>query len=58
VAALQRAIALEEMHDITVVVAKNLDLDMAWMGDVFLDQAGEIAECGRSFTLRRRRALP
>jgi hypothetical protein len=38
VAALQRAVALEQMHDIAVAVAEHLHLDMAGRLDVFLDQ--------------------
>src|SRR5581483_10728979 len=36
--ALQRAVALAEMNDITVAVAKNLNFDMPWRGDELLDQ--------------------
>src|SRR4029450_10281268 len=37
VAALQRAVALAEMDDIALAVAENLNLDVAGMGEVFLE---------------------
>ncbi len=34
--ALNRAIALAEVHEVAVVVAKHLELDVAWMLEVLL----------------------
>ena len=53
VAALQRAIALEQVDDIAVAVAEHLHLDMARALDVFLDQDMGIAEAGRCLALAR-----
>ena len=44
VAALQGTIALEQMHDIAVHIAENLNLDVPWREDIFLDQHAVIAE--------------
>ena len=44
VAALQRAVALAQMHDVAVAVGEDLDLDMARMGEVFLHIDGVVAE--------------
>ena len=49
VPALQRAIALAEMDDVAVRVGKDLKLDMARRGDVFLDQDPTGAEGGGDF---------
>ena len=43
-AALQRAVALEQMHHVAVAVGKHLDLDMARREDVFLHQHARITE--------------
>ena len=51
-AALQRAVALEEMHDAAVRVAEHLDFDVARGGDEFLDQHAGIAENRLGFALR------
>jgi hypothetical protein len=53
VAALQRAVALEQVHGVAVVVAEHLDLDMARRGDVFLDEHRVVAE-GRGRLAARR----
>ena len=44
VAPLQRAVALEEMDDVAVLVAEHLHFDVARRDDVFLDQHARIAE--------------
>ena len=44
VAALQRAVALEEMDDVAVPVGEDLDLDVARRQHVFLDQHPRVAE--------------
>jgi hypothetical protein len=44
VAALQRAVALEQVDRIAVLVAEDLDLDVARLGEVFLDQHPAVAE--------------
>ena len=44
VAALQRAVALEQVDDIAVAVAEHLHLDMARPLDIFLDQHPVVAE--------------
>ena len=46
VAALQRTVALEQMHDIAKTVAENLDLEMARAGDIVFQQHAVIAEGG------------
>ncbi len=46
VAALDRAFALAEIDDVAVLVAENLDLDMAGIDDEFLDEDPVIAEGG------------
>jgi hypothetical protein len=49
VAALERAVALEQVDGVPVVVAEDLHLDMARLGDVFLNQARRvIAEAAAS----------
>ena len=60
VAALQRAIALEQMDDITVGIAENLHLDMARALDVFFDQDIRVASAksAASSTLRIPFPLP
>ena len=44
VAALDRAFALAEIDDMAVLVAQHLDLDMARIGDEFLDEDAVVAE--------------
>ncbi|CCW19023.1 hypothetical protein EBBID32_33820 [Sphingobium indicum BiD32] len=51
VAALERAVALEQVDDIAMAVAKDLHLDMAWVGDPFFEQDMVIAEAGRGLAL-------
>ena len=46
VAALERAVALEQMHDIAMGIAEDLDLDMARACDIDLQQDAVIAEGG------------
>ena len=43
-AALQRTIALEEMHDVALPVAEYLHLDMTGTRDIFFDEHARIAE--------------
>ncbi len=51
-AALERAIALEQVDGVAVAIAKNLDLDVARREDVFLDQHPRVAEGVPGFPLR------
>ncbi len=44
VPALERAVALEEMHDVAVRIAEDLHLDMAGLGHVFFHQDAPVAE--------------
>ena len=53
-APLQRAVALEEMHDVAVPVGEDLDLDVARREHVFLDQHARVAEGARRLALRAR----
>jgi hypothetical protein len=53
VAALHRAVALEQIHVVAVGVAEHLDLDVARAGEVFLDQHVVGAEAGRRLALAR-----
>ena len=57
VAALDRAFALAEIDDVAVLVAEHLDLDMARIDDEFLDEDAVVAEGGRGFRLRPRKAF-
>src|SRR6266851_9134151 len=50
-AALHRAVALEEMDAIAVAVGEDLHLDMARPRQVFLDQHGVVAERGLGLAL-------
>ena len=50
--ALQRAVALAEMHRAALAVAEHLDLDMARRSEVLLDIDLVIAEGGLGFGLR------
>ena len=43
-AALDRAVALEQMHDVAVTVAEHLHLDMARRGQVPFEQHPVVAE--------------
>ena len=52
VAALQRAVALEQMHDIAVPVAEHLHLDVARLQNVFLDEHAPVAEGVRALHAR------
>ncbi len=52
VAPLQRAVALEEMHDVAVAVAEHLHLDVARPGDDLLQQHARIAEGRLRLALR------
>ena len=44
VPALQRAVALEEVHDVALPVGEDLHLDVARVGDGLLDEDGRVAE--------------
>ena len=44
VAALDRALALAEIDDVAVLVAQNLDFDVARIGDELLDEDAVVAE--------------
>ena len=44
VAALDRAFALAEMDGIAMRIGQHLDLDMAWLLDIFLDENAAVAE--------------
>ena len=52
VAALERAVALAEVDDRAVVVAENLELDVARVLDVFLHVEIAVAESSRRLRLR------
>ncbi len=53
VAALRRAVALEQVHDVAGVVAEHLHLDVAARLDVLLDQHGVVTERRGGLTLGR-----
>jgi hypothetical protein len=53
IVALNRAIPLEEMHEIAVLVAKDLNLDVARPLDQLFDQQAAITERGFRFATRR-----
>ena len=53
VAALQRAVALAQMHGAALAVAQHLDLDMARLLEIFLDIDIAVAEGGLGLGLRR-----
>src|SRR5262245_8008512 len=57
IAALDRAFALAEMNDITVLVAEHLDLDMARLLDIFFDEDAIVAEARLGLAPRRGKAL-
>ena len=52
IAALDRAFALAEINDVAVLVAQHLDLDVARIGDEFLDEHAVVAEGGLRLRLR------
>jgi hypothetical protein len=51
VAALHRAVALEQVHAVALRVGEDLDFDVARLGDVFLDQHVLVAEAGNRLAL-------
>jgi hypothetical protein len=51
VAALERAVALEQVHDVAVAVAEHLHLDVARREDVFLNQHAVVAKRARRLSL-------
>ena len=53
VAALHRAVALEQVDAVAVRVGEDLDLDVARAGDVLLDQHVVVAEAGDRLALAR-----
>ena len=55
---LERAVALEEMHDIAVPVGEDLDLDVARREHVFLDEHARVAEGAQPPRAARSRAPP
>ena len=57
IAPLDRAFALIEMDDITVLVAEHLDLDMPRLLDIFLDEHAVVAEARLGLGLRRGEAF-
>jgi hypothetical protein len=44
VAPLNRALAIEEVQDTAIVIAENLNFDVPWLLDVFLDIEARIAK--------------
>ena len=57
VAALQRAVALAEMHAVAVAVAQHLDLDVARLAEVFLEIDRVVAEGGLGLGAGQRERL-
>ena len=57
VAALQRTIALAQMHRAALAVAQDLDFDVARLLEIFLDIDFVIAEGGLGFRLRGAKAI-
>src|SRR3546814_19157363 len=53
VAALERAIALEQMDDVAVRIAEHLHFDVAGREDIFLDQHAIVAERAGGIALAR-----
>jgi hypothetical protein len=49
VAALERAVALAQMHGVAVSVAEDLELDVARIAEIFFDIDGGVAESGLGF---------
>ena len=58
VAALQRTVALAQMHDIALAVAQNLHFDMARLAEIFLDIDVVIAEGGLGLGAAERQLGP
>jgi len=52
VAPLDRAFALPQVHAVTVCVAQDLDLDVAWLLDELLDEHAVVAEAVGAASLR------
>ena len=51
---LKRALTFEQVHDLPVMVAEDLDLDVARPLDQALDVEGAVAERRHRFAARRR----
>ena len=51
-AALHGAIALEQVNQVAVRIAEDLEFDMAGVFDIALDQQRAVAECALGFTPR------
>src|SRR5688572_19115749 len=49
-ASLDRALALEEMNNVAMLVAKNLEFDVAWFCDIFFNEDRSISESRSRFT--------
>ena len=58
VAALDRAFALAEMHGVAVCVGQHLDLDMARLLDIFLDEDAAVPEGAYGLVHRGTEDLP
>ena len=56
--ALNRTLALAEMHDAAMVIAQHLDLDVARVLEILLDVHVRHAECRLGFALRRLDRVP
>ena len=56
-APLNRAVALAERNDAAVLVGEHLHLDVARMGQVFLEEHAAVAEGGLGLARRRRERL-
>ena len=54
VPALDAALAFVEVEDVAVLVAENLDFDVARIEDEFLDENAVIAEAGQPLALDRK----
>ena len=52
-AALQRAVALEQMNDMAVRITEDLNLEVTWGLDIFFEQHAVIAKGGYGFALTR-----
>ena len=53
VSSLNRAVALEQMHDVALFVPQNLDLDVLRILQIFFDENVVVSERLRRFALRR-----
>src|SRR6202044_511725 len=53
VATLKGAVALAKVNGVPLRIAEHLNFDVAWLGEVFLQIHGIIAECGPRLDLRR-----